>query len=198
MPLALRAIRVTRLTLDVMLLVLIAFVVAMLVLARGIPLATGGHTFVVAGASMEPAIPMGAVVHVEPVEAASLRPGDVVSIRVGPEQAVFTHRIVRVATLPAWDGQATHLETKGDANERSDPSLVPATAVIGRMTLAVPFAGFGVALLGTMQGVALLVAIALLLLAATWLLESFEEDHHEATRAGMTPVSPVGRGIRAA
>jgi signal peptidase len=168
--------RTARRTLDLLLVLLILFVLAMLVLARGIPFATGGSTFVVGGPSMEPSIPVGSVVHVVPVDPARLAPGDVVSITTGPQRAVFTHRIVRLAELP--DG--LHIQTRGDANEEPDPSLIPVTSVIGRVELTIPYAGFGVALLSSMQGVLFLVSLAGVLLAAAWLLETLEDDQREA------------------
>jgi len=197
MPLAAIATRIARRTLDLLLILLIVFVLAMLALARGLPLATGGQTFVVGGASMEPAIGMGALVHAVPADSATLRPGDIVSVKVGARQAVFTHRIVRLAELP--DG--LHIETKGDSNAEPDPSLVPASAVIGRVELIVPYAGFGVALLSSMQGILFLVSFAGVLLAAAWLLETFEDDQREAHlrrsgagTGGMTHDTAAGAG----
>ena len=81
------------------------------VLARVVPM-TGRATFVVASGSMAPAIPVGAAVIVEPVDPAALREGDVVSLRSGPQRAVFTHRITRV--VDRADGR--WIETRGDAN----------------------------------------------------------------------------------
>ncbi len=191
--------RVARRALDLLLVLLIVFVLAMLVLARGIPQVTGGQTFVVGGPSMEPAIGFGAAVHAVPVDPAALKAGDVVTVKVGERQAIFTHRIVRLADLP--DG--LHIQTKGDANEEPDPSLIPVTSVIGRVEFSVPYAGFGVALLGSMQGVLFLVSIAGLLLAATWLLETLEDDQREALHrrrrsgagaGGMTPDTGGGAG----
>ena len=114
---------------DVLLVVLIVVCLLTVVLARVVPL-TGRSTFVVAGGSMAPAISVGSAVVVEPVAAADLRVGDVVSLRSGPQRAIFTHRITRVAQR---DG-ATWIETQGDANATADPSLSPASAVIGRVT----------------------------------------------------------------
>lgn len=190
--------RIARRTLDLLLVLLIALVLALLVLARGIPQLTGGQTFVVGGPSMEPAIGLGAAVHTVPVDPTTLKAGDIVTVRVGERQAIFTHRIVRLAELPS----GLHLQTKGDANEEADPSLIPATTVIGRVELSVPYAGFGVALLSSMQGVLFLVSIAGLLLAATWLLETLEDDQREALhrrRSGagagaMTPDTGAGAG----
>ncbi len=171
-------IRAARRTVDVLLIVLIGAVLVGVVLARGLPLVTGGTTFVVAGGSMEPVIPMGSVVLAAPASPDALRPGDVVSLQTGPEHAVFTHRVVRLATLP--DG--LYIETKGDANPAVDPALVAATAVIGRVDLSVPYAGYGVALLSTIQGVLFVCSLAALLLVAAWLLDSLEAEQVAGVR----------------
>jgi len=170
--------RAARRTLDVLLLVLIIGVLAIVVLSRVLPAVTGGTTFVVGGPSMEPTIPLGSAVHAEPVAGADLRVGDVVSLQAGLKHAVFTHRITRIVTLP--DG--LYIETKGDANDGPDPSLVPVKDVIGKVTVAVPFAGFGIALLSSYQGVMFLIALGLVLLASAWLLETIEDDQEEAMR----------------
>ncbi len=194
MPLVALVTRAARRTLDVLLLLLIVCVLAIVVLARLLPAVTGGTTFVVGGPSMEPTIPLGSAVHAEPVEAAALRVGDVVSLQAGPRHAVFTHRIMRIVTLP--DG--TYVETKGDNNQDVDPSLVPFEDILGRVTVSVPAAGFGIALLSSYQGVMLLIAFGLVLLASAWLLETIEEDQQEAmrraARQALTAFSPEPPG----
>ena len=185
--------RAARMTVDVLLLLLIVFVIAVVVLARVLPTTTGGTTFVVGGASMEPTIPVGSAVHVVPIDPTLLQPGDLVSLQAGLKHAVFTHRITRVVQLP--DG--LFLETKGDANESVDPSLVPVKDVIGKVTVSVPYAGFGIALLSTYQGVMFLIAFGLVLLASAWLLETVEDEQRESMRrrarnalAAFAPESP--------
>jgi signal peptidase len=178
MPLVTLVTRIARKTLDVLLLLLIVGVLGIVVLARILPTVTGGTTFVVGGPSMEPTIPLGSAVHVVPVTPEQLQPGDVISLQAGIKNAVFTHRITRVVQLP--DG--VYLETKGDANETADPSLVPARDVIGKVTVAVPYAGFGIALLSTYQGVMFLIAFGMVLLASAWLLETVEDEQQEAMR----------------
>ncbi len=136
------------------------------VLGRVVPL-FGASTFVVAGGSMEPTIPLGAAVVVRPVAAGELAVGDVVSLRSGPQRAVFTHRIIRIA---ARDGQPW-LETKGDANDAPDPSITPATAVLGREVLVIPYAGFLVALLSIPSGILFVIALGIVLLVGSWALD---------------------------
>ena len=198
MPHVLSITRLARRTLDVLLLLLIGLVIATLVIARGIPAVTGGTTFVVGGGSMEPAIPLGSAVVVAPVDATALAVGDIVSLRVGTQHAVFTHRIIRLADREG----AVWLETKGDANPDPDPSLVPATAVIGRVSVSVPLAGYLVMVMSSLQGVLFLVSLGVLVLAGAWMLETVEDDLaetvHRRAREGFAPLLPdqaTGQGV---
>lgn len=178
------AIRAARHIIDAILLVLIGLAFATVVLARVVPAVTGTTTFVVRGDSMQPTMPLGAVVLASPVSSTDLRVGDIVSVQVGPGKAVFTHRIVRL--VPRSDG--LWIQTRGDANPTPDPSIVPATAVIGRATAWIPIAGYLIAELSSPLGIALVVSTSASLLAAAWFLESLEE----ARRVGT--VQPVAEG----
>jgi signal peptidase len=164
-----KPIRALRRLVDLAFLGLALVVVAALILARGVPL-TGRSTFVVSGPSMEPAVHQGSAIVVEPVDADDIRVGDVVTMRVGPEQAIFTHRVIRIAPRP--DG--LWLETKGDANATPDPVLVPATAVIGRVRLTIPAIGYVMAVMSTSSGLLLVGGLAGMLLALVLLLEGLE------------------------
>jgi signal peptidase I len=158
--------------LDVLLIALVATCLFAIVLGRLVPL-TGRQTLVVAGGSMEPTIHLGSAVITEPVTTDALRVGDVVSLRSGAQRAIFTHRIIRIAER---DG-AIWIETRGDANDAPDPSITPATAVIGRVDTVIPYAGFIVALLSIPSGVVFVLALGLLLLMATWSLDDLKHDH---------------------
>ena len=190
MPLAVSTARIARRTLDVLLLLLIALVVVTMLIARGIPAVTGGTTFVVGGGSMEPTMPIGSAVLVAPVAAADLAVGDVVSLHVGEQRAVFTHRIIRIADREG----AVWLETQGDANASPDPSLVPATAVIGRVVVSIPLAGYLISVMGSLQGLLFLVSLGVLLLAGAWMLEAVEDDLAASARRrasdGVGPLLP--------
>ena len=172
------ATRLARRTLDVLLVLQVVLVLGTVVLARVAPAVTGGTTFVVGGGSMEPTIPVGAAVMPVPVDPGDLRVGHVVSVRAGTQQAVFTHRIVRLVERD--DG--LWLATRGDANAEPDPSIVPASSVIGRVHWMLPYAGYLVALLSSINGVVFLVSIAGFLLAGAWILETLEDDQRDAIR----------------
>ena len=57
------------------------------------------------------------------------------------------------ASSSATDGR--WIETQGDANAAPDPSLTPATPVIGRVGVAVPYAGYLLTLLSSLPGLVL-------------------------------------------
>lgn len=141
-------------------------VVGLALLVRAVPV-SGRTMLVVAGPSMAPAIGVGSMIIVEPADPAFLAVGDVVSIRSGASRAIFTHRIVR---LVQRDG-TLWLETKGDANAAPDPSILPASDALGKVVLALPYAGYLVALSSHPSGVVLIVALGLLLLCAAWVLD---------------------------
>ena len=196
MPFTVASTRLLRRILDVLLVGLVALVVVTLVVARVVPVATGGATFVVGGGSMDPTIPIGSLVIVTPAAPRDLSVGDVVSVKVGEQQAVFTHRITRLVSRA--DG--LWLETKGDANAQPDPSIVPAASVIGREAVNVPYAGYVLRLLGSVPGVIVLMGLGIFLLAGAWLLETIELDHrmkrryegHVAARIGSEHAATEG------
>ena len=127
---------------------------------------------------MAPALDLGSLVIVEPVDPRALAVGEIVSLRAAPGTGVFTHRIVRIVER---DG-AVWIETKGDANASADPSILPATAVLGRVVLAVPYAGYLIALGSRPSGLVLIAAVGLLLITLGWVLDS-------GRRADPTPVA---------
>lgn len=156
---------------DLGLALLIVIVLMGVILGRGAPL-VGRQAVVIGGGSMEPAIGLGAAIVIRPVDPATLAEGDVVSLRVGPQQTTYTHRIV--AVIARADGR--WIRTKGDANATPDPSLLPASAVIGRVEIVIPLAGYLLALLSQPMGMLFLVGLAATLLAVAWLLESLESE----------------------
>ncbi len=174
--------------LDLLLFALIVVVIFGLVLGKLVPL-TGRQTMIVGGASMEPAIGLGAAAIIAPVTADELAIGDIVSLRAGEKNAIFTHRIVSIVDRP--DGR--WIGTKGDANAEPDPTIVPASSVVGRSELSIPYAGYLLQLMSMPTGVLFLVGLAITLLAAAWLLESLELDRAADGSASLRPALDSGR-----
>jgi signal peptidase I len=193
MDTATRPVTVARRVVDAAIASLVLVVLVGLFLGRVVPL-TGRDTLVIGGASMEPAIPIGAAVVIEPVQTAQLRVGDIVTIRVGPKPSVFTHRIVRLLIL---DGEP-YIETKGDANPTPDPVTTPAAAIVGRVGWSIPFAGYLLALLSLPMGVAFVIGLGITLVLTAVLLEDIEDPRPVAPErawAGLDPaVAPAYGG----
>src|SRR5258706_11023550 len=117
---------------------------------------------------MEPAVPLGSAVIIKPVDTGELNAGDIVSLKAGPQNTLFTHRIVALIDRP--DGR--WVQTKGDANADQDPTLVHASAIVGRTEMVIPLAGYLIALLSIPTGVLFLVGLAASLLAGARFLQS--------------------------
>jgi signal peptidase len=156
---------------DVVLLGVIALGLLSVLLGRVLP-AIGHPVFVVAGPSMVPALPVGAAVALDAVDPAELQVGDVVSLQTGPDRSVFTHRIIRL--VDREDGR--WIETKGDANPHADPALTPVSAIIGKVGLHIPYAGYLLTLVSTIQGIVLLVSTGLALMLLGWWLDDAAAD----------------------
>ena len=155
---------------DAAIVALVLLVLIGLFLGRVVPL-TGRDTLIIGGRSMEPAIPMGAAIVIEPVDPSELSVGDVVTMRVGAKPSIFTHRIIRLLTL---DGQP-YIETKGDANAAPDRATTPAASVVGRVAWSIPLAGYLLALLSIPAGIAFAIGLGVTLVLIAILLDDLEE-----------------------
>jgi signal peptidase I len=173
--------RIARRVLELGLAGLAVGILATVVLVRGVPL-SGRLVLVVGGGSMEPVLSLGSAIVVEPVPISSLAVGDIVTIKVGPDQAIFTHRISRLVDRP--DG--LWIETKGDANASADASIIPATSVEGRLLMAIPRLGYVVAALSQPSGLVAALGTAGVLLALIMLLDG----------SGAAVPAPTGRTRR--
>lgn len=112
-------------------LILLAVIVSALPLA--VPQWMGYSCYSVISGSMEPTIPVGSVIYVEPIEAIDVRSGDVIAFESGG--SVVTHRVVENRYV---EGKFI---TKGDANLREDFESTPYQALIGRVKRSIPYLG---------------------------------------------------------
>jgi signal peptidase len=122
---------------------------------------TGWRIQTVETASMEPTVPAGSAVVVEPIDASAVRVGMPIAFRDESRGGqMVTHRVVEVLDRPA--GLA--FRTQGDANDSPDAHLVSGRAVEGRMRWHIPYLGQALGWLGWPWGFAALVAAPLALL----------------------------------
>ena len=137
-----------------------------------------GHTLVIIrGASMEPAIPLGSLVAIQPVDAQLVGVGEVVTIRAD-NGVLVTHRVVDVL----GSGPERQLQLRGDANASADASLVPVRSLVGRVAWFAPVAGYALFLLSVPSGILTFLSLLGALLLLYWLLEDLEVDARRAAR----------------
>lgn len=105
----------------------------------------GFQLFTVMSGSMEPILPVGSVVLVEPVSFDEVQIGDDVTFVVGEEKVVVTHRVIEK------DEENQTVTTKGVANDVPDEPI-PQEAIIGLVKADIPAIGKVLYFLSTMQG----------------------------------------------
>lgn len=110
------------------------------------------HSYVVQSGSMEPSIMTGDVILIR--DQPSYGISDVVTFH-DEKKRVVTHRIVE----KSGDGDQIVFLTKGDANRSIDIEKIPATAIMGKVTMSIPKLGFAVNFAKSTLGIILLVIV---------------------------------------
>ena len=125
----------TNLLTNMILVLSILILLALLVL----PLYFQQKAAVVLSGSMEPALPMGALVFTIDIEPEKIKVGDIVAFRRAEEsQFTTSHRVIEVISN---NGELS-FRTKGDANAEADPRPVPASAIRGKILFSIPRVGY--------------------------------------------------------
>jgi signal peptidase len=116
-------------------LLICAIIIAVIFLIFYRPVSLAGDTYYepVYTGSMEPAIPVGGIVVIKPVNPETLKIGDIICFQLS-EPTSITHRIINITD----EG----FITKGDANEDPDQWIVKKENVIGKVIFTVPFIGY--------------------------------------------------------
>lgn len=139
---------------NIILIWLVIVVVTLFLLPR-----FGGWRFdAILSGSMEPALSVGGVVFIKPVEAAAIEVGDIIAY--GSQEEIITHRVVDVLNE---SGELSFV-TKGDANQTPDLWPVLATSVVGKVVFDVPYLGYLAAFVKTRLGFILTIFVPGLLI----------------------------------
>jgi signal peptidase I len=140
-----------------------------------VPRILGIEPQIVLSGSMEPALPTGGVVFVEPVKTLDVAVGDIITFK-HPAQPdlLVTHRVTAVNDGP--NGLEFH--TKGDANNVEDDWVVPASTVVGRVRHSVPYLGRLTNKVKTRSGFLLVIGLP----AALIVLGELQNIYREARR----------------
>ena len=150
--------------------------------------AAGYEFFSIRSGSMEPALPVGSLAIVDS-GAGDVAAGQAVAFRL-PSGVVVTHRVVEAVTTET----GSFLRTQGDANDDPDPSLVPASAVVGPVKVSLPLLGFLLAMLGMPIGLVAILSVAATLITAIWLLEELEQLEADDDQPQALTLPPLAGG----
>lgn len=142
--------------------VIVCVSLAALAIASVYALPKNVRLLAVESGSMAPKLPVGSVVIVK--KADNYEIGQIIAFNRG--QAVITHRVM------AWDnvGGKTYYTTRGDANNMADLDKVPPEAVLGKVVVDVPLAGYLTTFVKTQTGFILLIMIPATIIIWTELL----------------------------
>lgn len=105
-----------------------------------VPMVIGAQRYTIVSGSMEPGIPVGSLVVVQPRQIDDVGMGDVITFQLeSGESAVATHRVVGEGRT--GDGERL-LVTQGDANSTADSAPVQAAQLRGVLIYTVPLLGW--------------------------------------------------------
>lgn len=134
----------------------------------------GFQVFSVLSGSMEPLYHVGSLIYVKEVDYHELKSGDVITFMLS-EDLVATHRIVDV--FPDQDDPTVlRYQTKGDANEAADGTLVHYKNVIGTPVFTIPYLGYVADFIQKPPGSYAAIAVGAVLLALMFLPDLFREE----------------------
>lgn len=161
--------------------VLVALVVILALLLVGVRV-FGMQVFTVLSGSMEPVYHVGSLIYVKETDPMTLQPGDVITFMLD-EDTVATHRIVDV--IPdEEDPSVIRFQTKGDANDAVDGSLVHYKNVLGTPVFTIPKLGYLASYIQNPPGTYVAISAGAVLLALVFLPDLFGGDEKPEKKRG--------------
>jgi len=152
--------------------VFVAFltVIALLLIVSVFPIPGNYKVMTVLSGSMEPAIKMGSIVVVKPVD--DYKIGDIITF--GPyskKKPPTTHRIYDIEVV---EGKPVYI-TKGDANNAPDNRKITKKDIVGKVLFDVPYLGYAVETARKPIGFVLLIIIPAVIIIYDEIRKTVEE-----------------------
>ena len=153
--------------------ILVAIVVVLALLLVGARF-IGLNVYTVLSGSMEPTYHVGSLIYVKDVDTDELKAGDVITYMLD-EDTIVTHRIVDV--IPdETDPSIIRFQTKGDANDSVDGSLVHYKNVIGTPVFSIPKLGYLANYIQQPPGRYIAISAGAIILLLVFLPDLFSDD----------------------
>ena len=126
----------------------------------------GWRVDAVLSGSMEPELKVGSLVVTRPVEPEEIEVGDIITFRQPTvTNGTVSHRVVNI-----FQNSPICFQTKGDANDRPDPIMVPGRNLIGEICLHIPMMGYFTEFLKTPAGFIFGVVIPGLIITSLYII----------------------------
>ena len=153
--------------------ILVAIVVVLALLLVGARF-IGLNVYTVLSGSMEPTYHVGSLIYVKDVDTDELKAGDVITYMLD-EDTIVTHRIADV--IPdETDPSIIRFQTKGDANDSVDGSLVHYKNVIGTPVFSIPKLGYLANYIQKPPGRYIAISAGAIILLLVFLPDPFSDD----------------------
>lgn len=153
--------------------ILVAIVVVLALLLVGARF-IGLNVYTVLSGSMEPTYHVGSLIYVKDVDTDELKAGDVITYMLD-EDTIVTHRIADV--IPdETDPSIIRFQTKGDANDSVDGSLVHYKNVIGTPVFSIPKLGYLANYIQKPPGRYIAISVGAIILLLVFLPDLFSDD----------------------
>ena len=153
--------------------ILVAIVVVLALLLVGARF-IGLNVYTVLSGSMEPTYHVGSLIYVKDVDTDELKAGDVITYMLD-EDTIVTHRIADV--IPdETDPSIIRFQTKGDANDSVDGSLIHYKNVIGTPVFSIPKLGYLANYIQKPPGRYIAISAGAIILLLVFLPDLFSDD----------------------
>ena len=153
--------------------ILVAIVVVLALLLVGARF-IGLNVYTVLSGSMEPTYHVGSLIYVKDVDTDELKAGDVITYMLD-EDTIVTHRIA-VVIPDETDPSIIRFQTKGDANDSVDGSLVHYKNVIGTPVFSIPKLGYLANYIQKPPGRYIAISAGAIILLLVFLPDLFSDD----------------------
>ncbi|MCL5438794.1 MAG: signal peptidase I [Patescibacteria group bacterium] len=161
-----KIIKIVQNILIVLVLVILPLIFFILITSKW-PIILGIRSYTVLTGSMQPSIPIGAIVFTKPTD---YKIGDIISFQ--RNSIVVTHRVVNV--LEKQNNKISY-RTKGDANDSKDSELVSNSLVVGKVMFTLPFLGRFISYLKTVPGFIIFIVLPTIIFVGFELYEIKKE-----------------------
>ena len=157
-------------TISTILVIIVVLLAAALVGAR----IFGLKVYTILSGSMEPTYHTGSIIYVKTVDPLTIEEGTPITFMLD-ETTIATHRVV--AVFPdEEDAAVVRFQTKGDANDAPDGSLVHSKNVIGVPVFTIPYLGYVANYVQHPPGRYVAIAVIVLILLLTFLPDLFDDN----------------------